>query len=428
MEAMQEIAVEDLLTQIKDLQNRLEESEQLIEAIKAGEVDAFAINGEKNSEIFTLQSGDYVYRILIEEFGEGAINVTEDGIIVYTNRYFFNLVKLPFEKLLGISIFDFIHKDSAEEFKEIFNKALTGSSKGEIKLFVDGKTIPVYISLTSLKPNLSTVGIIVTDVSQKKKDEEIILKYQNELELNNFELVNRNADLASFSYVASHDLQEPLRKIQTFGSLLYEKEKENLSEAGKDYLIRMQSASNRMQNLIEDLLTYSRTNTVERKFVETNLGDIIQEVLYDLKEDIEQINAIVEVKEMCSVCIIPFQFRQLFHNLINNSLKFAHPNHQCHIKIYSEIVAGASVSAKKLFQDVNYCHLKISDNGIGFEMEYNERIFELFQRLHGKGKYKGTGIGLAIVKKIVDNHNGVIIANSEINKGATFDIYIPLEH
>ena len=424
---MQEIAVEDLLEQIKDLQNRLEESEQLINAIKAGEVDAFAINGKNTSEIYTLQSGDYVYRILIEEFSEGAINVSEDGIIVYTNRYFFELVNLPSHKLLGVPFFNFVHKDSRKKFNELFKKGLLSNSKGEINLAVEERIIPVYISLTSLKPNLSTVGIIVTDLTEKKKNEEMILKYQNGLEDNNYELLNRNADLASFSYVASHDLQEPLRKIQTFGNLLNEKEKNNLSETGKDYLQRMQSASIRMQNLIEDLLAYSRTNTIEKKFIETNISDIITEVKDDLREEIQQVNAVVEVNMMCKISIIPFQFRQLFHNLIGNSLKFAHPEKQCTIKIYGEIVPGSSVDIKRLLPDVNYCHIRLSDNGIGFDIEYRDRIFELFQRLHGIRKYKGTGIGLAIVKKIVHNHNGVIFANSEVNKGAAFDIYIPEE-
>jgi PAS domain S-box-containing protein len=423
---MEELAVEELLSQIKNLKNRLEESEQLIEAIKAGEVDAFAISNEDKSEIYTLQSGDYVYRILIEEFGEGAINITEEGIIVYTNRSFFELVKLPSEKLLGVSFFDFIHDDSIDHFNKIFNEAQHGRSKGEINLSVDGKIIPVYISLTSLKPNLKTVGIIITDLSEKKMNEEMILKYQHDLEINNYELVNRNADLASFSYVASHDLQEPLRKIQTFAELLYEREK-TLSESGKDYLKRMKSASTRMQNLIDDLLTYSRTNVIERKFIETNLYKLVSDVKEELKEEIQQKNAIIEINNMCSACIIPFQFRQLFHNLISNSLKFSNPEKQPYIKIKSEVMDGASLNNNKLSDDVKYCYINICDNGIGFEMEFNEKIFELFQRLHGKGKYKGTGIGLAIVKKIVDNHKGIIIATSELNKGASFDIYIPVK-
>ena len=420
---MEDKSVENLILKVAELQSRLDESEQLIEAIKAGEVDAF-ING---NNVFTLQTGDYVYRVLIEQIGEGALNVSEEGLIVYTNRAFVNMMNLNFDKLLGVSIFDLVHESSRNEFGQIFEKALTGNSKGEINLSVNNNIIPVYISLTSLQPQLNTIGIIVTDFTEKKSHEKIILKYQQDLELKNFELVNRNSELASFSYIASHDLQEPLRKIQTFSSLIKDKEGEFLSDTVKDYLKRMHNASLRMQTLIDDLLTYSRTNSVERVFIETSLETIVKEVADDLKEELQQSEATLEMGIMCSAEIIPFQFKQLFHNLISNSLKFSNGKEKPLIKIVSEVVDGRGIKLKKISKKNKYCHIKVSDNGIGFEKEFSERIFELFQRLHGKGKYKGTGIGLAIVKKIVDNHKGIIIANSELDKGATFDVYIPVK-
>jgi signal transduction histidine kinase len=128
---------------------------------------------------------------------------------------------------------------------------------------------------------------------------------------------------------------------------------------------------------------------------------------------------------MCEVKIIPFQFRQLLYNLISNSIKFSKEKDHPHIKIESEIDSGKKFNIDKLSKEVTYCHISISDNGIGFEPQYSEKIFEVFQRLHGKHEYSGTGIGLAIVKKIVENHNGVVTASGELNKGATFDIYIP---
>ena len=180
-----------------------------------------------------------------------------------------------------------------------------------------------------------------------------------------------------------------------------------------------------MQTLIDDLLTYSRTNTQERKFEKVDLNTIIEEVKEDLKEEFQQKHATIEVDEMCEANIIPFQFRQLLFNLLNNSLKFSNPNEAPLIKIKSEIAEGAKFNNQKLSKEVKYCHIRVSDNGIGFEQQYSEKIFEVFQRLHGKNEYKGTGIGLSIVKKIVENHNGIITANGELNKGATFDIYIP---
>jgi PAS domain S-box-containing protein len=412
-----------LLLRIQELERRLEESEQLIEAIKAGEVDAFAIKNENESEIYTLQSGDYAYRVLIEEFGEGAINVTEEGLIVYSNPYFYNLLKLPYEKVIGSSVFNFIHADSLKEFNLLFSNSLKGKSKGEIKLAVNDTVIPVYVSLTSLRPNLATIGIVITDLAEKKENEKIILEYQKDLELKNRELVQGNEELSSFTYIASHDLQEPLRKIQTFATLILEKEHMNLSENGKDHFNRMFRAAKRMQTLIDDLLTYSRSNTMERKFEKVSLRKIVDEVKADFKEELVDKNATIGIDEMCEVKVIPFQFRQLIQNLVGNSLKFSNSQQPLCIKIKSEIVSGENVQLERISRDKKYCHISVSDNGIGFEQQYSEKIFELFQQLNNR--HDGTGIGLAIVKKIVQNHHGIITATSEPGEGATFDIYLP---
>jgi PAS domain S-box-containing protein len=413
----------DLLSKIQELESRLEESEQLIEAIKTGEVDAFAINRENKSEIYTLQSADYAYRILIEEFQEGAINVTEEGLILYTNPYLLHLVKLTYDKVIGASIFDFIHREYQPQFKILFQQSLSGKSKGEICL-TDNK-IPVYISLTSLQPKLSTIGIIISDLTEKKKNEKLIFEYQKDLESKNNQLLDINAELASFAYVASHDLQEPLRKIQTFCSRILEKEYDNMSETGKSNFSRMQISAKRMQALIQDLLMYSRTNTSERSFEQINLNEIVEEVKEDLREELQQKNATIVVTNKCDLNVIRFQFRQLLTNLINNSLKFSSPGKLPQIEIKSEIVESVKLKNDKLLPDVKYCLISFSDNGIGFEQQYSEKIFDLFHRLHTKPEYPGTGIGLAIVKKIVDNHNGFISAEAKENIGTTFKIYIP---
>ena len=422
---MTEKSNHDLQLRIKELESRLEESEQLVEAIRAGEVDAFAINNANESIIYTLQSGDYAYRILIEEFGEGAINVTEEGLIVYTNPYFFELLQLPYEKVIGTSVFDFIHPDSKNEFNRLFNESLIGKSKGEINLAVNDTIIPVYVSLTSLQPNLSTIGIIITDFSEKKKNENTILEYQKELESKNALLEEMNKELQSFAYISSHDLQEPLRKIQTFASRISEKELQNLSENGQILFSKMQISAKRMQTLIEDLLAYSRTNNQDRKFELAHIDKIIEEVKEDFIEDLKNTNAAIESNVKCKTHIITFQFHQLLHNLISNSIKFSKPEEPLLVKIDSRTAKGSALENDKLSPDTVYCHITYTDNGIGFEPEYNEKIFELFQRLHSKHEYQGTGIGLAIVKKIVDNHNGVITAYGKSNMGATFNIYIP---
>ena len=252
------------------------------------------------------------------------------------------------------------------------------------------------------------------------------LAFQNEeKEKRAAELIIANKELLAFTYVSSHDLQEPLRKIQTFVSIILENENQNLSENGKYNFSRMQLAAGRMQQLIDDLLAFSRIATTELKFEKTELNTIITEVKAELKETIQEKHATIEDTELGYANIIPFQFRQLMHNLISNALKFSHPDLPSRIIIRSCIVKGSSLNNKNLSPEKNYCHITIKDNGIGFEPHFSERIFEVFQKLHGKEVYGGTGIGLAIVKKIVENHNGFIIATSELMKGATFDIYIP---
>jgi len=239
------------------------------------------------------------------------------------------------------------------------------------------------------------------------------------------ELRIANKELLSFTYISSHDMQEPLRKIQSFISIILREENETLSDKGKNYFQRIQSSAERMQKLIIDLLAYSRINETDRKFEKTELSIIIDDVKAELKDAIEDKNATIEAVEFCSANIIPFQFRQLIYNLISNALKFSRADIPSLITIRSIIVKGSELNVEKLSPEKNYCHITVKDNGIGFEPHFSELIFGVFQKLHSKDVYVGTGIGLAIVKKIVENHNGIVTATGELNKGATFDIYIP---
>ena len=253
------------------------------------------------------------------------------------------------------------------------------------------------------------------------------LAFQNEeKEKRAEELSIANKELLAFTYISSHDLQEPLRKIQTFVSIILENEFKNLSESGKNNFQRMKLAAGRMQQLIDDLLAFSRINTTDHKFEKTDLRLILEEVMAELKDTIQEKKATIEFHELCSADIIGFQFRQLLYNLISNALKFSRTGIPAHILIQSKIEKGNKLNKDKSLADKKYCHITIKDNGIGFEPHFNERIFEVFQKLHGKEVYEGTGIGLAIVKKIVENHKGIIIATGELNKGAQFDIYLPV--
>jgi two-component system CheB/CheR fusion protein len=265
-------------------------------------------------------------------------------------------------------------------------------------------------------------------IHQKDKEEleRAVKRRARQLQLKNTELGNANKDLTSFTYVSSHDLQEPLRKIQNFITCIQIDEEEKLSESARVYFGRIKDTASRMQLLIEDLLAYSRAKG-KQNFEDAELNEVFDSVITEFKEAFDTKKATIEVLALGKARIIPFQFRQLIHNLISNSLKFSKPGRMTHIRVRERIIKAGKSSNKKLSAKKNYLNIIFTDNGIGFKPEYEERIFEVFQRLHSFDEYNGTGIGLAICKRIAENHNGIITATGSENKGARFDIYLPIE-
>jgi two-component system sensor histidine kinase/response regulator len=247
-----------------------------------------------------------------------------------------------------------------------------------------------------------------------------------EVESKNSELERMNAELQSFVYIASHDLQEPLRKIHTYTDVILNREKVSLSDLTKDYVTRIQTSVTRGQLLINDLLTYSKTNTIDQIFQVTDLGGIVKDVEGDFDELIEQKKAKIIYSSLPKVKVIAFQIRQVFHNLISNALKYSSPDRQPVIEISCRTLKGTEVKELLLPPEQTFYHIEVSDNGIGFESQYKDKIFDMFQRLHGRSEYSGTGIGLAIVKKIISNHHGAINATSTVGEGSTFNIYLPV--
>lgn len=244
------------------------------------------------------------------------------------------------------------------------------------------------------------------------------------LEQRNKSLDKMNKELESFTYISSHDLQEPLRKIQTFISRILDKDQETLSDTGKTYLKRTQDAANRLQNLIQDLLAYSRVNKEIFPSKNEDLHLLINEVRDELVDEINAKDAKIEVKGNREIKIISSQFRQLLLNLVSNAIKFTAADVKPHIIIENETVTESEIPGGRQTQKP-FSKITVADNGIGFDSAYKDRIFEVFQRLHTREEYSGTGIGLAIVKKIVENHEGYVFADGTQGKGATFTIYIP---
>jgi light-regulated signal transduction histidine kinase (bacteriophytochrome) len=256
--------------------------------------------------------------------------------------------------------------------------------------------------------------VVVRNISDQRRVEEKLKEYTRALETS-------NKELQDFVFVASHDLQEPLRKIQSFGEFLYDEFKGTLGETGRDYLERMRGAAGRMQTLINDLLALTRVTTKAQPFVSADLSQILKEVLADLEIRVEEKKAKVEVGPLPTLEADATQMRQLFQNLIANALKFQKNGTPPFVKVSAETAQNGRGPSERR------CVIKVEDNGIGFDNKYGEQIFKVFERLHGRDEYEGTGIGLAICRKVVERHGGTIMAEGVVGKGSTFTITLPFQ-
>jgi PAS domain S-box-containing protein len=308
----------------------------------------------------------------------------------------------------GLSVYSFIIPEEQERVRGYIRSVLeTGEAIGyDIRSVVQHGPEWYAVRVGAIRAGASIVGftMIFTDISDLKRT-------QRHLE-------RSNRELESFAYVASHDLQEPLRKIQTFGERLKATSAAALGPQGLDYLERMNNAANRMRRLINDLLTFSRVTATVQPFARVDLSTVVRDVLGDLETAIEKTGASVTLGELPELDADPVQMRQLFQNLVSNALKFRR-----------EDVAPTVAIRCTVDEPANRCELVVEDNGIGFDEKYLDRIFQVFQRLHGRdSKYEGTGIGLAICRKIVERHGGTLEARSTPGKGATFTVSLPLKH
>jgi signal transduction histidine kinase len=257
--------------------------------------------------------------------------------------------------------------------------------------------------------------------------EEKVRERTQELVKSNQRLEESNNELQQFAFIASHDLQEPLRKIQTFSGLALDRFNEPVEreERVKPYLGKIFESATRLRNLVSDLLQYSKIY-IDDEFTRIDLNQMISEILSDLELQIETKHCFFEIGKLPQVEAIHFQLRQVFQNLLSNSIKFSREGTGCKITITGETIAEKSFTSAPVANG-RFCRITVRDNGIGFSNEFRSRIFEIFQRLRNRDAYEGTGIGLAIVKKVVDRHDGIIDAEGKENEGAKFTIVIPVE-
>ena len=351
----------------------------------------------------------------------GVVLSTLHGEILETNPAFEEMVGYTGQTLKNMSVLQLTHPDDVEPELKAIRTVISGQPSLPLQfekryMRRDGQVIwgRLTISFVNDKQGQPQYSLaVVENITESKRAEEQLKAYAAELE-------RSNRELQDFAYIASHDLQEPLRKIQTFGDRLQGRYNELLDERGRDYLERMQSATLRMQTLIQDLLTYSRVTTKAEPFNPVDLKVVVRGVLSDLETRLEEVGGQIEVTNLPTIEADRTQMRQLFQNLISNALKFRQPETVPLVKIEGQLLPAQS-------QNRQLCQITVQDNGIGFDEKYLDRIFGVFQRLHGRGSYEGSGIGLAICRKIIERHGGSLTANSKPEQGSTFIVILPVK-
>lgn len=384
-------------------------------------------NAIENSHLFSeLQSSEKKYRTILDTIEEGYYEMDLTGHFTFTSEATCTILGYDEPETAHMHYRQFIPPEDTEKLEKAFVRVRqTGNAAQGIEHKIikkDGviRTVETYISLTANRAGqIAGFRGIFRDVTHRKEADQ----YQIERKA----LERSNQELEQFAYVASHDLQEPLRKIQAFGDRLQITSAGSLNADGLDCLNRMMKSASRMSVLIDDLLNLSRVKTQAQPFTPVDLTVVLKEVLSDLDGLLERTGGTVEILgDLPSIYADPLQIRQLLQNLVGNALKFHKPGEKPVIQISCILMAERRSSNKQEADHV--CQISVSDNGIGFEEKYIERIFHPFQRLHTSKEYEGTGIGLSICRSIVERHHGRIAAKSTKGEGSIFLVTLPIQN
>jgi two-component system sensor kinase FixL len=383
-------------------------------------------NAIENARLFAeLRGSEEKYRTILENIEEGYYEIDRAGRYLFTNDSFGFILGYTKPELLEMHYEQLIARDFRKEVSQTFEIVYqTGRTAKGIEYQVvrkNGVNLYVETSASLVRGAAGqAIGLrgVMRDVTIRKQAEQFLIERKA--------LERSNRELEQFAYVASHDLQEPLHKIQAFGERLKTKFSLGLGDEGRDFLDRMLNAGNRMQTLIDNLLTLSRVTMKAEPFTAVDLSRVAQEVLSDLEAQIEQTRARVEVDPLPTIEADPLQMRQLLQNLISNAVKFHQPQQAPVVKVFSRssppqrVVTGAGAQAM--------VDIIVQDNGLGFDEKYLDQLFQPFQRLHGRSEYAGTGVGLAICYRVVGRHGGRITAKSTPGQGATFIATLPVQY
>lgn len=397
--------------ELSDLNEALRNREQqLVEAQEVGHVGSYEWDFSKRQ----LNVTPYVQTIL-----EGDPPRTLDA--------FLRLVHADDREKLRNAVETAVHtgSDFVYEFRylgPVTEKVLLSRGRVETKEGVPHRMIGTVIDVTE---RIRLINQLKANQNELEVRERYLKELNMSLQFANRELRRTNEELESFNFIASHDLQEPLRKIQVYSNRILENDIKELPLSLRDHFEKIMRASGRMQKLIEDFLVFSHTLKTSYPAGRVNLNDIVSEILRELHADIDERGAVIEVGDLPTVYAVSFQIKQLMVNLISNALKYTRPDTPPRIQIASTTVKGTDSHHELANPTAEYYCVSVVDNGIGFEPKYKQRIFELFQRLHNRESYSGTGIGLALCKKIIQNLGGFIDVDSTPGQGSVFRVYIP---
>jgi len=365
-----------------------------------------------------LRESEEQYRELYDDNPTMYFTVDPQGTVLSVNRFGAEQLGYTPRELVGRPVLEVFHPDDrasvSEQFEDCFQNPMNLAHWEFRKIRKDGRVLWVKETARAFVrgDGKKVLLVVCEDLTERKSLERELQSYAERLE-------RSNQELQEFAFVASHDLREPLRKIQAFSTML---KKHAQNDALSDLVERIQNATKRMQNLIDGLLDYSRVSTWEKPRRPVDLTEIVQETVSDLEVRIKSTGGSVEVQTLPTIEADPSQMQQLFQNLINNALKF-HREEKALVRIYSQPLDNPPVGKES--DRGKWYQILVEDNGIGFEEKDRERIFKLLERLHGRSEYEGAGIGLAICRKIVERHGGSITARSKKDEGSTFIITLP---
>jgi PAS domain S-box-containing protein len=393
---------EQLLRQIEELRERAESAEAVLEALRAGEVDALVGVGPDGDRVFTLQGAEEPYRFAIEQMNEGAATLSADGTILYCNARLATMVGVPRETLIGSSFAALLTPDEAGSWGGLLAAGRAGACAAEFEApGADGSGVPLRLALSPLPPAAdAAVCLVAADMSEARAREAALKQSQARLRV-------ANRELEAFAYSISHDLRAPLRAIDGFSEIIAQDYAEALDGAGLSHLRRVRAAAQKMGQLIDDLLALSRLNRQDLQVVDVDLTRLAEDVIARLREEGPDRRVHVTIAAGCRARGDAGLLEVVLINLLSNAWKFTSQKADARIKFGQTVIGNERV----------YC---VRDNGVGFEQEYVTQLFAPFQRLHEGREFPGTGIGLATVSRVVTRHGGRCWAEGAVGEGAAF--------